>query len=347
MSRPPGNAVIIGPGMVADTHARAIAGSDHVHLHGVLGRDPAHARAFAEAHATRLFPDLEAIIADPDAGFVILATPPDTRADLIAPLARAGLPVLCEKPLARNTTEARALVETCESAGVPLGVVLQYQMRPLARDLLRRIRAGDLGRIASVEMRLPWWRDQSYYDTPGRGTHSRDGGGVLITQAIHSIDLMLRLCGPVTRVQALTATTVLHDLEAEDFAAAGLIFASGAVGSLMASTTHFPGAAEEIILNGTRASATLSAAQLIFRPHAGTEQVIGAPQGTGGGADPMAFSPDWHRAVIEDFAAALAEHRPPAITGRSALAAHALIDAITVSARKGRAVDLPPEEADV
>ncbi len=335
------NVVLIGAGMVAGMHARAIADAG-LTLHGLLSRDPARAHAFAEAHGPgiRVYGDLGQIIADPQVGFVILATPPDARAGFIAPLAHAGIPILCEKPLERDAARARALVETCEAAGVPLGVILQHRMRPAAQTLLARIRAGDLGRIASVEIRLPWWREQRYYDAPGRGTYARDGGGVLITQAIHIIDLMGLLCGPVARVQAITATTALHAMEAEDFAAAGLVFASGTVGSLMASTTHYPGGAEEITLNGTRASARLSAASLSIRHHDGHDEVIGARESTGGGADPMAFTADWHRAVIADFATALTENRAPAITGRSALAAQELIDAIVASARSGRAVDL-------
>ncbi len=335
------NVVLIGAGMVAAMHARAIADAG-LALHGLLSRDPIRARAFAETHAPgiRIYGDLGQVIADPRVGFVILATPPDARGEFIAPLARAGIPILCEKPLERDAPRARALVEICEAAGVPLGVILQHRMRPAAQTLLARVRAGDLGRIASVEVRLPWWRDQGYYDAPGRGTYARDGGGVLITQGIHIIDLMGLLCGPVARVQAITATTALHAMEAEDFAAAGLIFASGAVGSLMASTTHFPGGTEEITLNGTLASAHLGAARLSIRHHDGHDEVIGATASTGGGADPMAFTPDWHRAVIADFAAALTENRAPTITGRSALAAQELIDAIAASARSGHAVDL-------
>lgn len=337
MSRRPANAVLIGLGMVADMHAAAIAATGGaVRLSGVMARRVETAEAFAARHGgPPVLSSVEAVIATrPD--FVILATPPDTRHVYVAGFAEAGIPVLTEKPLARTYAEAAQLVALCEARGVPFGAVLQHRMRPAAQELTGRVAAGEIGEIASVEMRIPWWRDQSYYDAPGRGTYDRDGGGVLITQAIHTMDLMLQLCGPVEAVQAMTATTALHQLEAEDFAAAALRFRSGAVGSMVASVTHFPGGAEEIVLNGTSGSAVLAANRLVLHRHGGAPEQIGEAAGSGGGADPMAFSHDWHRDVIADFATAVATGRAPAIPARSALEVHALIDAITRSAQSGR-----------
>lgn len=342
MSEAPMKAVLVGLGMVADMHANAIAATEgKVKLHGVFARRTDQARAFADQHGvTKVYSDFGQICADPAVDFVILATPPDARANYVAQLAAAGKPVLLEKPIERDAKRAREIVETCEAANVPAGVLLQHRARPAALELHRRVAAGALGQIGSVEVRVPWWRDQGYYDAPGRGTFDRDGGGVMITQAIHTIDMMLHLAGPVTDVQGLTQTTPLHRLEAEDFAGALLRFASGAVGTLMASVTHYPGGAEEIVLNGTKASARLTAAQLIWTPRDGAEEVIGDEASTGGGADPMAFSHAWHQAVIEDFALALRENRPPLVPARSALAAQALIDAIGLSSRTGQRITL-------
>lgn len=333
-----GNIVLIGLGMVADMHARAIAASGlDIRLHGVLARRLGAAQNFADSQggAVRVYDDLEQITRDKDVGFALLATPPDARADYVTALAGAGIPILMEKPLERDHARARALVEICEAAPVPLGVVLQHRMRPAARRLAALLAEGTLGRITTVDVRVPWWRDQGYYDAPGRGTYARDGGGVLITQAIHTIDLMLHLCGPVSKVSALTATSDLHRMEAEDFAAATLRFDNGAVGVLVASTTHYPGGAESITLNATRASACLTGDSLVVQYHDGRCARFGADAATGGGADPMAFDHAWHQAVIEDFATALHDARPPAITGRSALPAQALIDAIAAASRSG------------
>ncbi|WP_204115295.1 Gfo/Idh/MocA family protein [Shimia biformata] len=337
MTKARSNAVLIGLGMVADMHAAAIADTDGaVRLAGVMARRVETAKAFADRHGgPAVLTSVDAVIAaQPD--FVILATPPDARRDYVTRLAGAGIPILTEKPLARTYAEAVELVEICDARGVGFGALLQHRMRPAAQDLMARIASGQIGDIASVELRIPWWRDQSYYDVPGRGTYARDGGGVLITQAIHTLDLMLQLCGPVETVQAMTATTALHQLEAEDFAAAALRFRSGAVGSMVASVTHYPGGAEEILLNGTKGSAVLAANRLVLHRHGAEPEEIGQAAGSGGGADPMAFSHDWHRDVIADFAEAVRQDRAPAITARSALGVHALIDAITRSAASGQ-----------
>ena len=291
--------------MVAAMHVAALRGAG-VRLAGVLSRRSKVAQAFAAQHETQAYASLEALVADrPD--FVIVATPPDARSPFVTAFTEAKIPILMEKPIERDAARAEALVAQCEAAAVPLGVFLQHRQRPAALALMARL--PELGQIATVEVRVPWWREQAYYDAPGRGTYARDGGGVLITQAIHTLDLMLVLAGPVEAVQAMTLSSPLHQLEAEDFAAAALQFRSGAVGSVVASTTHYPGGSEEIILNGTQGSAVLAANQLLIHRHGMAPEAVGEEAGSGGGADPMAFSHAWHQAVIEDFCAAL--HRGP------------------------------------
>lgn len=333
---------LIGLGMVADTHMAALNAAGLSVCH-VMGRQPDKVRDFAARHNIPGYGTaLDDLIARaPD--FVLVLTPPDARQEYVTALCAARLPILMEKPIERTLTAAQQIVATCEDACLPLGVTLQHRMRPAAQRLQQAL--DTLGQIATVDLRVPWWRDQSYYDAPGRGTYARDGGGVLLTQAIHQIDLMLSLTGPLTgpvrSVSALTATSALHQLEAEDFASASLIFENGAVGNVMASVTNYPGGSETLTLNGTQGSATLDANMLTVARHGGGVDTFGTAQATGGGADPMAFSHAWHQAVIEDFALALKEGRPPAITGRSALPAHALIDAIQRAAREGQQVAVP------
>jgi predicted dehydrogenase len=182
---------------------------------------------------------------------------------------------------------------------------------------------------------VPWWRDQSYYDAPGRGTYARDGGGVLISQAIHTLDLMLSLTGPVADVTATAATTGFHAMEAEDFVSAGLRFANGAVGHLFASTASFPGRGETITLHFKGGSARLESGILQIDHADGRTETIGKAASSGAGADPMAFTSDWHRFVIEDFAQALQDKCDPLVTGRDALGVHQLITALERAAETG------------
>lgn len=345
------NAAMIGLGMVANTHVEAIAATGgRIRLTGVCSRHPDASARFAQRmapllkDAPRVYASVAEIAADPAVDFVLLLTPPDARAEAVATLAAAGKPILMEKPVERTAGAARALVETCEAASVPLGIVLQHRMRASAIRLKAMLAEGALGDLGLAEIVVPWWRAQGYYDQPGRGTYARDGGGVLISQAIHTLDLALTLTGPVRRVQAMARTTRLHRMEAEDVVTAGLDFANGAVGTLFASTASHPGAAESITLHGTLGSARLVAGRLELTWRDGTTEVIGqaggTAGGTGGGADPMAFTHAWHQAIIEDFAAALAERRPPAVPGRAALPVHDLIEAIVRSSDEGRAIDL-------
>ena len=200
--------------------------------------------------------------------------------------------------------------------------------------------APTLGMLVAVEINVPWWRPQSYYDEPGRGSYARDGGGVLISQAIHTLDLALSIAGPVDAVTAMAATTGFHRMEAEDFVSAGLVFANGAVGQLFASTASFPGRGETITFHHQHGSAHLEAGLLRVDRHDGRSETIGAAAASGAGADPMAFTSDWHRFVIEDFAHSLRKRRAPLVPGRTALDVHRLIAALELSAKSGTRVAL-------
>jgi predicted dehydrogenase len=272
-------------------------------------------------------------------------TPPNARAEIVARAVAAGKPVLLEKPVERTTAAAEAIVVAAERAGVPLGVVFQHRFRAASQRLAEICRSGALGPLRAAQVTVPWWRPQSYYDVAGRGSYARDGGGVLISQAIHTLDLMQVFTGPVARVQALAATTGLHRMEAEDFVAGGLEFANGAVGALTATTASFPGAAEAIVLDFDRAAVRLQSGQLTVCDHDGTVETFGEAATTGGGADPMAFTHAWHAAALRDFLEAVRDRRPPAVTGRAALATHRLIDALVRSAREGRRVAVAGETA--
>ena len=333
---------VIGLGMATKPHLLALEElRGRVEVSGVLNRTRAKADAVGRAHDWRVFDDLDAIATDPDTSGVIIATPPDQRVEIVAAMAAAGKPILMEKPVERTLAAARDIVATCGRAGVPLGIVFQQRFRAGARRLRALLDEGQLGDLAVIRATVPWWREQSYYDEPGRGTLARDGGGVLISQAIHVLDLMLSLTGPAASAQAMVATTRLHEMETEDFVAAGLRFDSGAVGSVVATTATWPGQEEGLVLDGTLGTATLRGGQFDVAWRDGrTDRVDEAAAGTGGGADPMAFPSDWHRDLIADFADAVATGRPPAVTGAEALRVHALIDAMVRSGASGAAVDV-------
>ncbi|WP_170366864.1 Gfo/Idh/MocA family protein [Ruegeria arenilitoris] len=331
------NIALIGLGMVSGTHVAAIRASDQgLSLAGVLGRNPDKAAEFARRNETRAFVSVEKIANDPKVDFAIIATPPDQRTELVRILSTASKPILMEKPIERTLGAAKAIVEQCEVSGVPLGIVFQHRARAASQALKSAIERGELGAIATVEIRVPWWRDQSYYDEPGRGTYARDGGGAMISQAIHTLDLAMWLLGPISNIQAVMRKTPLHDLEAEDWAGAVFEMDNGAVGTLMATTAEYPGSAESITIQGTLTKAHLESGVLTVTTFDGRESTVGETAATGGGADPMAFTHAWHQAVIEDFAKAVSSGTQPMATGRSALLTHAVIDAMQIANRTGQ-----------
>ncbi|MEM8958963.1 MAG: Gfo/Idh/MocA family oxidoreductase [Pseudomonadota bacterium] len=332
---------VVGLGMAAKPHSLALRDlADRIEVRGCFARSASSRAAFEKSYGFPVVGDLDALAADPGVNALLLITPPDAREEIVARFAGAGKHILSEKPLERTTPAAERIVCLCKDAGVQLGVVFQHRFRAASEALAGLLAEGALGRIEIVDARVPWWRDQSYYDVPGRGSYARDGGGVLISQAIHTLDLMLSLAGPVQEVQAMAATTRFHKIEAEDFVAAGLRFASGAAGSLMSTTAAYPGDAESLTLHCERAAAELASGVLTLRWRDGRTDRIGEEAGTGGGADPMAFPYDWHKSLIADFADAVTTGRPPRVTGADGLQVHRLITALETSAREGRRVSV-------
>lgn len=333
---------VVGAGMAAKPHALALnALSDRIEVRGVWRRNRAALDAFCAEYGFAPAESYEALLADPELDAVLILTPPNAREELVAKAAAAGKHVLMEKPVERTTEAAARIVESCEKAGVTLGIIFQHRFRAASMALGEKVASGELGPLHAVTLLVPWWRPQEgYYDKPGRGTLAQDGGGVLLTQAIHSLDLMLSLTGPVKAVTALAATTGLHQMETEDFVAGGLEFVNDAVGAIVATTANFPGGPESLTLNFGKASATLAAGNLTLSWFDGRVETTGETSAGGSGADPMAFPFDWHRDQIAEFVEAVQNGRQPVSTGRTALRVHHLIDAMLASSRDGRKVSL-------
>lgn len=333
--------------MVAPVIADAVRRCrDVAELRAVAASSRASAERFVEDQAGVLpaggviAASVDEIANDRSIDLVLVATPPDARADIVASLVRAGKHLLIEKPIERNLAAATAIVEQAEAADVALGVFLQHRHKASVQRLAELMAGDELGALGMVEVAVPWWRPQTYYDEAGRGTYARDGGGVLLTQAIHTLDVMLSLTGPVWSVTALTATTKLHRMEAEDFASVGIEFASGAVGNLMATTAAFPGSGEFIRFHFEQGSARLKGDVLTLTWRNGRTETIGQDAATGSGENPMAFSSEWHAAVVADMVEAIRADRAPLVSGRDALAVHAFVDAIERSAAVGERVSL-------
>ncbi|MBV9782622.1 MAG: Gfo/Idh/MocA family oxidoreductase [Acidisphaera sp.] len=329
---------LIGLGMAVTPHAKSLLDlADRVQVAYAWSPSAERRAAFAARFPFPQAANLEAILSDASVGAVAILTPPATHLDLVRRCAAAGKHVLLEKPLEITTPRAEALVSACREARVTLGVVLQHRFRPSALRLAAMLRAGELGALIAASTGIRLWRPQSYYDEPGRGTLARDGGGVLLTQGIHTLDLLQSLAGPVTEVTGYATTSAVHRMETEDLVCAAARFAGGAFGTIEATTAAFPGFPERIDLIGDRATASLSGVDLVVHGHDGRVTELRPQTGGGGtGADPMDFPHDTHRALLGDFLDAIEQGRDPAASGSEVLRVHRLIDALLQAAQTGR-----------
>ncbi len=330
---------MIGLGMAVKPHALSLKDlGRQVEFIGGYSPTAQRREEFTRTYGLPTVASVDELLNDARVGAVIVLTPPRTHAEFATRAAKAGKHVLLEKPVDVTFGQARNIVDAVERESRKLGVVFQFRFREATITLRELLRAGELGELLSVSCTVRWWRPAEYYAQAGRGMRDRDGGGVLLTQAIHTLDVLLDLAGPVERVSAQCRTSSLRSIDTEDIACASVEYANGAVGVIDATTVAYPGYPERIDIAGTRGSAVLEAERLVvYRNGEQPFHLDGSTEG-GGGADPMAFSHEPHRRLIEDFIGAVRSGAEPRASGRSALAVHALIDGMLESSRSGNPV---------
>lgn len=321
---------LIGLGPGSEPHLASLCTlQDRVDLRWAVTRsDSAKAEGKVPAH-TRLTTDLARVLQDPEVQAVIIATPAHTHLAIAGQALAAGKHTLVEKPLDVTLARAEELVRLAAATDLRFGVVLQHRFRPGALRLRALLASSALGPLQAGVLQIPWWRSQAgYYEQPGRGSVARDGGGVLLTQAVHALDLLRSLVGVRDVVASQVRTTDIHRMETEDFAAALLTLGNGAPGVLMATTAMYPGRAESLELVCAQATASLVGGTLRVQYHDGRTEVVEGEARSGSGDSIMDFSPAAHLALHRDFLGAIADGRPPAVSGDEALQTHRLIDRI-------------------
>jgi predicted dehydrogenase len=320
---------VIGLGNALQPQARSLVDlANRVRVVWAAASSDARLRDVADRYGFATTTDIARAMEDPAVDAVLVLTPANAHLPIAQAAFAAGKHVLCEKPLEVSIERGEQLIAAGRRADRRLGICLQNRFRLGSRRLHKVLAEGALGTIEAATMMVPWWRPQAYYDEPGRGILARDGGGVLITQAIHALDLFRWLVGIAGVEAAQVRTTALHRMESEDYAAALVRLGNGAPGTIVATVAAYPGSPEWIHIIGANGTARLEGGSLQLSLLNGREEALADASGSGGGANVMAFSHAAHKAVLNDFLDAIEQGRDPAIPGEEALATQRVIEAI-------------------
>jgi UDP-N-acetyl-2-amino-2-deoxyglucuronate dehydrogenase len=343
---------IIGAGVIGPTHATAIAGLPDAELVAVADMDLRRARTLAAPYGATPYADIQTMLDREALDVVNICTPSGLHGAQACQVMRSGRHVIVEKPMELHREAIEEMLRVQQEAGVQLAVISQHRFDPASQELHALVDEGAFGRLVLGNALIPWWRAQAYYDSGGwRGTAALDGG-VLMNQAIHSIDLLQWLMGPVRSVYAYTDTLV-HQMETEDVAVAVLRFTSGAVGTLAATTGAYPGAATRIEVYGDQGSAVIENDRLKWRHLARDDQEpVSAyglniaegpdqPEGESAASNPAAIPTSTHAAQIADMIRAIREGGTPLVDGQAGRQPVEIILAVYESARTRQEVMLP------
>jgi UDP-N-acetyl-2-amino-2-deoxyglucuronate dehydrogenase len=327
----------MGGGNISETHARAARAIPGLEIAAIYGTNRDRVERFAAIHGGTPYLDLDAFLNHKPMDFVAIGSPSGLHSVHGIAAARRGLHVLTEKPIEISTERADELIGAARESGVKLGVMFQDRFKPDIRRLKQWIDDGAIGKPLLIDARVKWYRSPGYYsESKWRGTLALDGGGALINQAVHTLDLLLWLFGDVVRVQARTAT-MMHAIQGEDTAIALLEFASGALGTVLATTAAFPGYPRRVEATGTQGTLILEHDRIIaadLRDVSGRVNVS-LPSGDNENvASPVVSDFSGHQAIFEDFVGAIRDNGTPACDGLEGRRSIALVEEIYSVAQK-------------
>lgn len=348
MAQKPLGIGIWGTGMIAEFHACAIREIPEAKLIAATNRTAEKGRAFATQHKISYAENPEALLANPNIEAICLCTPSGDHLAAALACAAAGKHVIVEKPLEVTLARCDEMISACQKAGVTLGGILPRRFGHGAVALKAAITEGRFGKITLAGALIPWWRSQEYYDSAAwRGTQKLDGGGALMNQGIHTIDLLIWLLGPVKRVSVTMGLVAHQNIEVEDVATGWIEFSNGTRATLAGSTACWSqhGFPAEIRIHGTTGAAVLLDDKLSvfeFKESRPTDTQIIKPATVGAGAnDPKAIDHSWHSANLKEIIEAIHKNKKPSVDGAEGRKAVELILALYQSAQQsGRPIDL-------
>ena len=333
---------IVGAGNIADVHAEAIGALPNARVVAVHSRSLESATTLANRFDARAHDTLDTFLAAPGLDIVCVCTPSGAHLEPAVAAAEAGKHVVVEKPLEITSKRSQQIIAATQKAGVKLATIFNSRFADAHVRLKRALEAGELGTLLQGDTFVKWYRTQDYYDSGGwRGTWALDGGGALMNQGVHQVDLLLWLMGPVAEVFAYAATLNHERVEVEDTLVATLRYESGALGVLTAATSLYPGQPKTLEIHGTKGFVRVKDDEVDkWQVDDEEEEGGGEEKSVGTFSDPMALSFENHRRQLEDFLHALEEDATPLVDGQAGLNAVELIEAIYRSADSGQPVRL-------
>ena len=341
---------IVGCGMIANFHAKAIGDIKGANVVACFDNFPKSAQRFAKANGCTPYESMKDMLADPKVDIVTICTPSGAHMEPAVAAAKAGKHVIVEKPLEITLKRCDKIIEACEKNGVVCSAIFPSRFHESSKLMKKAVDKKKFGTLAMADAYVKWFRTQEYYDSGAwRGTWALDGGGALMNQAIHSVDLLAWLMGDVESITAHTATLAHKRIEVEDVAVATLKFANGALGTIEASTAAYPGYLKKIELYGSKGSAVLEEEDIKIwdfeKPTAADKALLkkmkGKTKSGGGAADPTAIGHHGHTEQFKDVLKAIKGGKKPAIDGYEGRRSVEIILAIYKAAETGKAVPLP------
>jgi predicted dehydrogenase len=336
---------VIGTGAIAWKHAQAYKNIGY-RITACTDRTEEKGRKFAEAWGAEFVVTPERLSQRADVDFIDVCTFPGYRLAAVKLGAQYGKHVLVQKPMAVDLETAAQMIEVARRAGIQLGVVSQHRFDDSTLFLKRALAAGRLGTILQADAYVKWYRTDEYYARPVKGSWAGEGGGALISQAIHQVDVLLSLVGAVDEVFGYWRLGAIHKIESEDLVCAVMHYASGALGVMQAATALWPGYPERIEIHGTKGSAIVTGDQLTawdVRDDEGEPPPL-AQQAKSGASDPMAISLTPFERQLADFGDACKTGHAPASSGIEGYRALQLVRSIYTSCAEGRKVQIPAVE---
>lgn len=332
---------LIGTGAISHKHAQAYRNIGY-ELTVCTNQTEARGREFAAKWDCEFVPSAEEVCRHPRVDFVDVCTFPDYRLQAVELCAASGKHIQVQKPISTNLPTARRMIEAAAAAGIQLGVASQHRFDDSSLFLRKALDAGRLGRILEGDAYVKWYRSDEYYSRPIKGSWKTEGGGALINQAIHQLDILRWLSGPVAELFGYWQLGALHKIESEDVVNAVLRYRNGATGVIQASTAFWPGYTERTEFHGTKGTAIISGDKLTTWD---VEDDSGEPapvdrEVSSGSSDPMAISLEPFERQFLDFGEAIRNGRQPLITGEEGCNALEIVDAVYRSCRTGQKVVL-------